>query len=508
MNDNSPDTAKRLAGQSGLVIAGNAFTLLAGLPFQIYLARVLGAEQLGAFSLFEVIAQTAGALAALGLSYTVVRFIPEHLRLGQHRHVRQLLTTLFSVTLLAGVVAAALVTFGGERLVDWIPELRKYSRLFPFVGAMTLLGMMSGLAAQALRAFLDIRWLTLVASFLQLMLKIAIAITLLRLGWELMGYLIAVVASLGLALAGMLWGLRRHLLQLVHTKEDVLRATRRMWWSYSRTMYASYLLGMAVAPLERLLIGAATDLASLGIWTAIRQLQNLPQVFLQVIITVAAPMFVGAKAEGKADEVTHLYHIATDWIGRLGFPLLIFLAIFGGKVLGLYGARFADAGHWPLLILLLGQLVNLATGPVGTLLNQLGQERTMLRLNLLTDGLFLICLLTLAPFFGLLGVAAAGALSTIFSNLTAMRVMKQRLGISWSSVRNQRHSLPVLFCLVATFLISYADLVHGARDLLLALAATYAIFFLTYVSRGLTNEDKELYRSVLSGLGLANDKWK
>ena len=508
MNDDNPDMATRLAGQTGLVIAGNAFTLLAGLPFQIYLARVLGAEQLGAFSLFEVIAQTAGALAALGLTYTVVRFIPEHLSLGQHRHVRQLLTTIFSVTLLAGVVAAALVTFAGERLVDWIPELRKYSRLFPFVGAITLLGMLSGLAAQALRAFLDIRWLILVASFLQLMLKIAITVTLLWLGWELMGYLIAVVVSLGVALAGLLWGLRRHLLRLGRTEEDVLRGTRRMWWSYSRTMYASYLLGMATAPLERFLIGAAIDLASLGIWTAVRQLQSLPQVFLQVIITVTAPMFVGANAKGKTDEVKHLYHIATDWVGRLGFPLLIFLATFGGQVLGLYGIRFADAGHWPLLILMMGQFVNLTTGPVGTLLNQLGQEQTMLRLNLLTDGLFFLCLLTLAPIFGLLGVAAASAISTIFSNLAAVRIMKHRLGISWWSVRNQRHFLPVLFCVVATLLVRYADLVDGAWDLLSALVATYAVFFLTYISRGLTSEDKELYRFVRSGLGFANEKRK
>jgi len=508
MTDNSSGTASRLAGQSGLIIGGNAFTLLAGLPFQIYLARVLGAQQLGAFSLFEVIAQMAGALAALGLSYTVVRFIPEHLSLGQHRHVRQLLTTIFFMTLVAGVIAATLVTVGGERLVDWIPELRNYSQLFPFVGAITLLGMLLGLSAQALRAFLDIRWMILVGSFLQLMLKIAITITLLWLGWELMGYLIAVVASLGFALAGMLWGLRRHLLRLGHTEEAVLRETRRMWWSYSRTMYASYLLGMALAPVERFLIGAAIDLASLGIWTAVRQLQSLPQVFLQVIITVTAPMFVGAKARGEADEVTHLYRIATDWVGRMGFPLLVFLAIFGGKVLGLYGPRFAAVGHWPLLILVMGQFVNLATGPVGTLLNQVGQERTMLRLNLLSDCLFFACLLTLAPILGLLGVAAAAALSTTFSNLAAVRVMKQQLGISWWSVRNQRQYLPLVFCVVATLLVSYADLVHGAWDLVLALAVTYAVFFLTYLSRGLSSEDKAIYDMMRAGLGFANEKRK
>lgn len=506
MSDSSPGIASRLAGQSGLVMAGNAFTLLVGFPFQIYLARVLGAEQLGAFSLFEVIAQTAGALAGMGLSHTIVRFIPEHVGLGQHGRVRKLLFSVFSMTLLAGLVAAAVVTIGGQGLVVWMPELQAYAHLFPLVGAMTLLGMLTGLSAQALRAFLDIRYMILVASFLQLTLKIGIAVVLLWLGWELLGYLIAVVASLGLALAGMLWGLHRHLRGIGHAGESVLPETRRMWWSYSRIMYSGSLLGMAAGPFERFLIGVALDLASLGIWTAVRQLQSLPGVFLQVIITAVAPMLVGANAKNEPREVAHLYRISTDWVGRLGLPMLIFLAIFGDKVLGLYGPRFADAGQLPLLILVCGQFVNLATGPVGAMLNLLGHERPMLRINLISGGLFFVCLLALAPLFGLSGVAAAGALSAAFSNLAASFVMRQKLHIGWWSARYRRLVLPLIVCIAVALLIRRAGFVDGAWALVSALTATYTVFFLAYLSRGMSSEDKAIYHKVRVRLGIANEK--
>ena len=505
MSDGSPAVASRLAGQSGLIMAGNAFTLLAGFPFQIYLARMLGAEQLGAFSLFDVIAQTVAAFAGLGLSYAMVRFIPEHAGSGQPRHVRQLLITAFSTTLLLGVCAGVAVAVLGARLADWLPELRPYLSLFPIAGAMALLAMLTGMSAQALRGFLDIRWMVFVASFLQLTLKIAIAVALLSLGWALRGYMIAVVASLLLAFGGMAWGLSRHLARLGHADDHVLPETRRMWWSYAYTMYASSLLGMAVVPVERFLIGGVLDLASLGIWTAVRMLQSLPQAFLQIVITVVAPMFVGAKGKDGSREVADLYRIGTDWVCRLAFPLLIFLATFGDQVLGLYGSQFSSAGYWALLILLVGQVVNLATGPVGAILYMLGQEKLMLRISLLSDGLFFAFLLVLTPALGLVGASAASALATICSNLAGVQVMRRQLGIRWWSARYRRLAVPIGICIAASLAADHIGMVHNAFALGLSLVATYAIFFVAYASRGLTSEDKAIYRSIL---GLAKDTRK
>ena len=506
MIESRPGVASRLAGQSGLVLLGNLFTLLVGLPFQIYLSRMLGPTQLGAFGLFEVIAQTAASLGSCGLSYAVVRFIPQHLGLGENRHVRQLLKTVFLATLLIGFGLSVLVVVGSSTLARWMPELQAYSMLFPFAGALVLLIMLTGLAAQALRGFLDIRQMILVASFLQLALKIGFTFVLLWQGWEILGYLVAVVASTALSLAGMLWGLRRHIRRMEHTKEKLRPEIRKDWWSYSRTMYVSSLLGMGVAPVERFLLARSIDLSSVGIWMVVRQLQSLPQVLLQVIITVIAPMLVAAKAKDDMDEAAHLYHIATDWVCRLGLPLLIFLLVFGYDVLRLYGAAFAEAGHWPLLVMIGAQLVNLATGPVGAVLYMLGQEKRLLHNSLLSDSLLFLCLLTLAPLMGLLGVALASILSTLALKLPALRLMKQELGIGWWSKRYQRLFLPSACALVPALFANYLGFVHNAWILGVTLVAIYGIFAIGYLSSGLSPEDREIYSMLRTNLGLADAK--
>ena len=367
--------ASSLASRSGLILLGNLFMLITGIPLQIYLARTLGADQLGALGLFESIAQAAMFIFGFGLGFALVRFIPQHITLGQNQHVKKLLAKVFSMTLFGGIFAAILLTCSSHLLMSWVPKLLVYEHLFPFIGAMTVLGMLTGISKQALCAFLDIRFMVLVSSCLQITLKIFITVILLFWGMELMGYLLAVVLSAAFALAVMLWCLHGHIQRLGQTKEEVLNETRRNWWSYSRTMYADSLLDIAGAPAERFVLASLLNLASVGAVMVVRQLQSLPQVLLQIMVVAIAPMIVAANARNDMNEVKYLYQMATDWVCRLGFPLLIFLLVFGKEVLMLYGDTFAEMGRWPLLIMLAGQFVNLLTGPIGIMINMLGHEK-------------------------------------------------------------------------------------------------------------------------------------
>jgi len=506
MSEGKPGVASRMAGQSGLLMLGNMFTLFVGFPFQIYLAKTLGADQLGAFGLFEVIAQTAGTLFGFGLATTLVRFIPHHLALRESGSVRKLLGSVYGLTLFGGTLAALLLAAGSTYLIGWVPELQAYSSLLPFVGVMTLLGMLIGLSAQALRAFLDIRYMILIASFLQLAVKVALTMLLFWLGWRLSGYLLAVVGSVGVALVGMLWGVRRHLQQLEPGSDDVVPATRQAWWSFSRTMYANSLLGIAAAPAERLLLATAVDLASVGVLMAIRQLQSFPQVLFQVLGTVIAPMIVAAKARGDMDEVKHLYHISTDWICRLGFPLLIFLLIFGSDLLSLYGPSFLAAGRWPLILLVMGSIINLLTGPHGTLLNMLGHEKNLFKLYLISSVMFLLGLFVMGPKFGLIGIAVASLLPNIFLNFFELHLMKKWLGISWWSIRYKRLVNPIIATTLMALVINWLAPVYVAWELVSILISLYSIFALTYLIKGFSVEDVEIVNMIRNQLGFKSKK--
>lgn len=491
-----PGTASSLASQSGLLMLGNIFTLFVGFPFQIYLARSLGADQLGIFGLFEVIAQTAATLFGFGLATTMVRFIPHHLELQENRSVRALLGTVYVYTILGGALAVVVLLASSPYLLRWVPELQPYASLLPYAGVMAALGMLVGLSAQALRAFLDIRYMIMVASFLQLAVKVVATVLLFWWGWQLSGYLMAVVLSVAVAVVGMLWGIHRHVQRLLPGGDDVTPATRKAWWSFSRTMYFNSLLGIAAPPAERLLLASAIDVASVGVLMGIRQLQSFPQVIFQILVSVLAPMFVAAKARGDMDEVKHIYHITTDWMCRLGFPLLVFFLAFGGDILALYGKSFAEAGRWPLVIIIIGQLFNLLTGPHGAMLNMLGYEKKLFKLYLVSSLILFTGLFIFAPMLGLLGVAIAGLLSIVFLNLAELYLMKKCLEISWWSKRYLELIWPIIIVMLLVILIRMTIKSPNAAELMAIIFSLYASFALSYITKGLTNEDNEVIEMI------------
>lgn len=502
MSASRPGTASRMASQSGLLMLGNMFTLFVGFPFQIFLARTLGADQLGAFGLFEVIAQAAGTLFGFGLATTLVRFIPHHLELQENRSVKTLLGMAFGFTLLGGSLALVVMLAGSSYLLQWVPELHPHTSLLPFIGAMTLLGMLIGLSTQALRAFLDIRYMIMVASFLQLTVKVGATAILFWWGWHLTGYLLAVVTSVAVALTGMLWGILGHVKRLPSGGDDVTQATRKAWWSFSRTMYFNSLLGMAAPPAERLLLASAIDVASVGVLMGIRQLQNFPQVLFQIMVTVLAPMFVAAKARGDMDEAKHLYHLSTDWICRLSFPLLIFLLFFGENILTLYGKDFAESGKWPLVIIIAGQMLNVLTGPHGMMLNMLGHEKALFKIYLISNSIFFLSLLILAPKLGLLGVALSGLFPVIFLNLIELYFMKKYLKISWWSCRYKRLFAPMNITLFTAGIFKYILFFSSHFELIAVLILLYISFAFTYYASGLTSEDNEIIATIRIQTGL------
>jgi O-antigen/teichoic acid export membrane protein len=493
MSESKPGIASRLASQSGLVMLGNIFTLLVGFPFQIYLARKLGVNQLGALGLLEVVAQTLGAIFSFGLGFSLVRFIPQYAGQGQNRHVTSLLVMVFTVTVCAGIAAATLVMIGYPTLLHWMPELYPYAELLPLTAFMTLLGMLIAISQQALRAFFDIRHMILMSSFVQLVIKVVMAIFLLWLGWELMGYMIAVVVSSVVALTGMLWWIYINMKRLDRTAEVIAPESRKLWVSYSRVMYGTYMLGVIGPFAERLLLVGLIDLASVGVLLVIRQLYILLQVPLTIITTGVAPMFASAKANGDMEEVKHIYHIATDWGCRLGFPLVIFLLFFGGEVLAIYGDTFSTAGQLPLMLLVMGQTLNLLAGPAGTMLDMVGYEKKVFRFNVISNAIGFGFMLLLVPYFGLVGMAIGTIFSMLCFNMAVLLTMKMQIAISWWTVRYARMVTPVAVLVLFLALVKSYGNVAGSWLLAVLLLSGYGVFFGVYACLGFTSEDREIF---------------
>ncbi len=149
-----------------------------------------------------------------------------------------------------------------------------------------------------------------------------------------------------------------------------------------------------------------------------------------VLITinfVVAPMFASLYKERQMRKLQNLSRLACRANVGLAIVPVIICTLFPEFVMQFFGEEFLAAA--PLLVVLsLGQLVNVATGSVGFLLLMSGHERTMKYITI-SSGTVSICLLvTLCQIFGVIGAAWAMAIGMAIQNLAALYFVKRYLG--------------------------------------------------------------------------------
>ena len=266
-------------------------------------------------------------------------------------------------------------------------------------------------------------------------MKIGITLALLHMGWGAQGYAWAVVCAGVAGLALMVAAVVRLASRLERTT-TAGAAPVGLWLRYAWISYGTGQASNLVMHLDRFILGATTVSAeAVGTLMVVRQLQQLPVVFHQMFIAVVAPMFAAAHGTEAAAQRQALYHLATEWVMRLALPLIGFLAVFGGPLLLLYGGRFRADGTPLLMLYLLAVSVTIVSGPTGPLMIMVGLEKPHRRISWLTTCITIALYGLGIPLAGLEGVGVAVIASTLFINLSALWIMRQRLAFAWCSSR-------------------------------------------------------------------------
>jgi O-antigen/teichoic acid export membrane protein len=178
------------------------------------------------------------------------------------------------------------------------------------------------------------------------------------------------------------------------------------------------------------ILGFFVPADQIGIYRVAVQISMLASFGLQAMNMVVAPRFASLYARGEMGRLQHLVTASARAI--LAFNLLVTAgtALLGQWVLGLFfGVEFV-AAYVPLMILLIGQFVNSASGSVGFLLNMTGHERETARVMTVSSVLNVLLNVLLAPPLGIAGAAVATAAAMVTSNVLLWWAVRKRLGIN------------------------------------------------------------------------------
>jgi O-antigen/teichoic acid export membrane protein len=165
------------------------------------------------------------------------------------------------------------------------------------------------------------------------------------------------------------------------------------------------------------ILGMARDSTEVGAYKVATQAAMVVAFCLGAIGTVSAPRMASLHAKGIRTEVRRIYRFSIIFSIVGALPIVILFIGFGRPLLvWALGEGFKTA-YIPLVILCIGQLMNVAVGPVGFLLNMTGHERTVARIVATSTGINIVFNLMLVWPLGGIGAALATVFSLSYWNL-------------------------------------------------------------------------------------------
>lgn len=426
-----PDPGRRVL-RLGPLARASAFVLLvqlggAVLLFgqQLVLARWMGITEYGGYAYLVAWATILAVVVAAGLPTLSLRYAAAYRAAGDRqrlagivRFARRLLVA-FGIGALAaaaslGIIAAAL----GFDLA--LPALA--------VVVMAILVALSQLQLDLARTIAR-SGLAYLPSFVVRPIAIVAAcglVLLLSGALDAGGAIAATIAAIGLVVLGQGLILDRALASITGGAQP--RLEPRVWLGVAAPLLIINVCVAALPNLATLVLGAVRGPEAAGIYSVASRSAALTAFGLLAVNALVTPTYAVLHATGEGEGMRALAARASHLIFWPSLALGLALIAFADPLARAFGTGF-DEARWPLVILVLGQLVNAGAGTVGGLMSMTGHQATSARVYTVVLLLALALDLVGGILAGAVGAAAGTALSLALLNVWLRAFVMRRLGL-------------------------------------------------------------------------------
>ena len=483
------DEALYEATSTAILLAGGSFVsvLVAGLG-SLVLARLLGPEGYGAYSLVLAVPAFLGAFVELGLPAALLRYASRY-----PDRATSYVTLGLLVTVAAASVLAVLGALLSEPLSRVLINRPGYSDLvaasMPFLIAYSvfnitrasLIGIGRRLEAVSLEPLYNLARIPL-SLVLALLMGVRGAV---------LGFVSASIIS---ASAGIAILFRR----LGGFNVGLGSGELRELALFSAPLYLTTLTASLTNTYTTVVMSRFFTDFEIGNYRASLNLLTV----ISIAIAPLSTAFLRVFSRMSVEELEGLLPDSIKYVTLFSIPLTLFSALSSHDIVRVvYGRRYEDAASYFSILVLTYMLTSAGSHVLGPALGALGRTKYVLLANLVGSSLYVPLLYLLAGGLGLHGVAA----SYVALNATTTLVQLYLLGRCLEVRLDPRFSLKVVVSsLLPSALVSLIGRGYGFADSLLYLLVKFSLFVVMFVSllvlsRAVVDRDiARLYRLVES----------
>lgn len=216
---------------------------------------------------------------------------------------------------------------------------------------------------------------------------------------------------------------------LPKTVHDALPEYR--WGEWMKAAPAMMLFAgsaVLISQANTVLLGAMSSAAEAGIYNISGRIAGILQLVTFCFIAAIGPVASRLHAKGDMAELARVTSIGVRAVFAVALLASVTLVAAGEQILAIFGEEFRQ-GYHTLLVLLLGQLFWAATVPAGVLLNMTGHHNESGKILLVAAAVnFGLCAL-LIPIYGSIGAAIATSVAIVLWNGIMAWSAERRVGI-------------------------------------------------------------------------------
>ncbi|MDQ3877197.1 MAG: oligosaccharide flippase family protein [Actinomycetota bacterium] len=428
--------AESLVTSSLWVALARVLALVAFIPTNFILARLLGTRDFGRFAVIASVVVFAGYCATLGTNRMLLRDIAANRARGTWDDLARSQRTS-SVVLMASIPAAGIITatIGLVVFRSWIMPAFGLALALAFLTGANALQTVAG---DVLRGFGDIR----VASFVEgrnggVIQSLVFLVCLI----PFIGHELTLLVALELYLAAFVImlvpvsvRLRRLWLGTYVNSSTRVEAPRhqnglRDFLLPSLALGSIQLGALLGSQIDLWIGGAALQPRAVSIFAGAARIMLIVGTPLAAVGVVVTPRLAALHARGHRAELERFARQAATLVVAPSLLVIIPILLFAGDTMRIFLGNGFGSGGRVLLWLTVGQLIAALTGVCGQLLAMTGHERDVVRVayGILTAKLLIG--FPVAFRFGVSGLAAVSSLTTAVTAVVLVAFAHKRLDV-------------------------------------------------------------------------------
>lgn len=426
-------------------LGGKIISILCAFVLNVVLTHALTPTEYGSFFVAFNTVIILATVATLGIDQVVVRLLAVLITANDINGVRNTVLQCLKVVLLGTVVTC----FCYYVLSDWVfVKVFNAPVIADVVSLMTAWIMFASLQrqiAETFRGFKNIRFATLVgglrnngviislvACVSSIVLFICDALTL-QTTCALMCFSSIVAISFGLMKLKELsvnFIVHEDMSGDKNNKKIRIKSLLSDAWP----LWCAAMLSALRMQGDGLLVSAFDNQENVALYGAAQRFVALLVAPLTIVNAVLPPFLAELYAVGKIHKLERLIRTVAGLITIPAIVCTFVLVIFGSEALQLIFGPYYAAAYAYLIILMIGQVINILTGSCYLVLVMSGHKREVFLLTIFSTVLLVITGLVGGYLWGAIGVAIASSVATAIHNLLGMSVARMRVGVlSWLS---------------------------------------------------------------------------